>query len=78
MDCGGVFRHKAGLVKSPDSNKDGWHDPFMHCLWTMHADEAHVIRFEIIMYASPPTTGCYHDMLLVSFLTSNALKLMIA
>ena len=68
MDCGGVFRHKSGLVKTPDSNRDGWHDPFIDCFWTLQADDAHVIRFEIIMYASPPTTGCHLDTLLVSFI----------
>ena len=64
--CGGVFHYKSGLIKSPDINRDGWHDPFVDCLWTLQADQDHVIRFEIILYATSPTTGCFSDVLVVS------------
>ena len=66
MDCGGIFHYKSGLIKSPDSNRDGWHDPYVDCLWTLQVDVDHVIRFELILYGTPETTGCYQDTLFVS------------
>ena len=66
MNCGGIFHYKSGLIKSPDSNRDGWHDPYVDCHWTLQADDDHVIRFELILYGTPETTGCYQDVLNVS------------
>lgn len=64
-DCGVVTHQPSGLIKAPDSNGDGWHDPFVDCLWTLRAGTGKVIKYGLTFNDGHSYAECSQDMLWV-------------
>ena len=50
---------------APDSDRDGIHDPYFDCLWTIEAEEDEVIQYKFSIL-SPEF--CYSQFIRVSIL----------